>query len=110
MPREVLMCHDETGHVPFEEWLFKILDRRTRARIEARIDRLEDGNFGDVVPVGEGISELRLDFGPGYRIYFGQQGDEIHLIRGGNKSTQVADIAAAKAFWRTHDPENDTVP
>jgi putative addiction module killer protein len=104
------MCHGEDGTILFQEWLFQVLDRKTRARIEARIDRLEDGNFGDVEPIGEGISELRLDFGPGYRIYFGQQGLEIHLIRGGTKRTQSADIAAAKAFWRTHDRKNDSLP
>jgi putative addiction module killer protein len=74
------MCHAEDGTIPFQEWLFHVLDWKTRARLEARIDRLEDGNFGDVEPVGEGVSELRLDFGPGYRIYFGQQALEIHLI------------------------------
>ncbi|WP_198152118.1 type II toxin-antitoxin system RelE/ParE family toxin [Granulicella tundricola] len=88
--------------MPFQEWLFDSLDVRTRARITVRIDRIEDGNFGDVKPVGEGVSELRVDFGPGYRVYFGQKGNEVHLIRGGSKGTQTADIAAAKDFWRKH--------
>ncbi len=79
------------------------LDSIARNRVRARVDRIEDGNFGDVEPVGSGVSELRMDFGPGYRIYFGRKGKEIHLIRGGNKATQVADIAAAKEFWRKHE-------
>jgi putative addiction module killer protein len=66
--------------------------------VRARIDRLEDGDFGDVSPVGAGLSELRLDFGAGYRVYFGQRGNEVHLIRAGSKRTQDADIAAAKEF------------
>jgi putative addiction module killer protein len=72
-PREILVCQDEAGREPFTEWL-NALDLQTRARVRVRIDRLEDGLFGDVEPVGEGVSELRLDFGPGYRVYFGQIG------------------------------------
>ena len=68
-----------------------------------RIDRIEEGNFGDVKSVGEQIFELRLDFGPGYRAYFGQVGDQVHLITGGNKSTQTQDIAAAIRFWGSHE-------
>lgn len=102
IPRVILMCHTEDGKVPFQEWLFHQLDTLARARIAARIDRVEDGNFGDVQPIGEGVSELRIDFGPGYRIYFGQKGNEVHLISGGTKATQPTDIAAAKAFWRKH--------
>ena len=67
-PRDILICQDESGREPFTEWLDS-LDVQTRARVRVRIDRLEDGLFGDVKPIGEGISELRLDFGPGYRVY-----------------------------------------
>jgi putative addiction module killer protein len=102
IPRKILLCHSDDGRVPFKEWLFETLDPVTRARIEARIDRIEDGNFGDVKPIGEGVSELRMDFGPGYRAYFGQKGTEVHLILGGTKDTQEKDIAEAKAFWRKH--------
>lgn len=98
-----MFCHNDKGHAPVEEWLYgQGLPDRVRGRIEARIDRIEDGNFGDVEPVGEGVSELRMDFGPGYRIYFGQKGMEVHLIRAGTKATQDVDIAAAKVFWRKH--------
>lgn len=95
------MCHADDGTVPFEDWL-KGLDGAARARVRARIDRIEDGNFGDVEPIGEGLSELRMHFPPGYRVYFGQKENEVHLIRGGMKGTQVADIKAAKEFWRSH--------
>jgi putative addiction module killer protein len=101
-PREILMCHTDDGRIPIVDWL-NGLDVSARARVRVRIDRLEDGNFGDVEPVGEGVSELKLDFGPGYRVYFGQSGTEIHLIGGGSKATQGRDIESALRFWRTHD-------
>ena len=88
--------------MPLVEWM-SVLDVTTRARIRARIDRIEDGNFGDVKALGGGLFELRLDFGPGYRIYFGKAGDEIHLVRGGDKSSQSSDIAQARKFWSGHD-------
>jgi len=96
------MCHADDGTVPFDEWLNRTLDNKARARVRARIDRIEDGNFGDVEPVGEGVSELKMDFGPGYRAYFGQKGNQVHLISGGTKDTQNADIKNAKVFWRKH--------
>jgi putative addiction module killer protein len=81
----------------FMEWRAGLRDGIARKRIGARIDRLSFGNFGDVKPVGEGVSELRLDFGPGYRIYFVQRGDVlVILLCGGDKSSQVRDIAKAK--------------
>ena len=101
-PREILVCRDETGREPFTEWL-NGLDLQTRARVRVRIDRLEEGLFGDVEPVGEGVSELRMDFGPGYRVYFGQVGLEVHLLLGGSKQSQQKDIRQAKKLWRVHD-------
>ena len=101
-PREILMCHDRDGGVPIVAWL-SALDVMTRARIRVRIDRLEEGNFGDVRPVGEGVSELRIDFGPGYRVYFGQKGVAVHLIGGGSKANQARDIESAIRFWRMHE-------
>jgi len=72
---------------------------RAIARISARIDRLALGNFGDAKPVGEGVSELRVDYGPGYRVYFQQRGNAlILLLCGGDKRTQQADIARAKTL------------
>ena len=82
---------------PFSMWLRSLRDNRARARIAARVRRLAFGAFGDVQPVGEGVSELRLHFGPGYRVYFVQRGQVlIILLCGGDKSTQGRDIATAK--------------
>ena len=76
-------------------------DRVAKTRIDIRIRRLSLGNAGDVRPVGEGVSELRIDYGPGYRIYFVQQGDIfIFLLAGGDKSSQAQDISMAKALLR----------
>ncbi len=83
----------------FSEWLLELRDLRVRARIQARIDRLESGNAGNVRPVGEGISEMRIDHGPGYRVYFIQRGLElIILLAGGDKSSQARDIRKAKTL------------
>ena len=102
LPQEITACHDHNGNVPFEDWL-DALSPKTQAVVMNRIDRVERGLFGDVKPVGEGVSELRIDFGPGYRVYFGQIGNQVHLISGGSKPTQDSDIAAAKKFWNSHD-------
>jgi putative addiction module killer protein len=81
----------------FANWFGDLRDRRARVRIQARIDRMELGNFGDVAPVGEGVSELRIHYGPGYRVYFVQRGPVlVVLLAGGNKATQAADIQNAK--------------
>jgi putative addiction module killer protein len=83
----------------FLAWLRKVRDVRALARIQVRIDRLSLGNPGDVRPVGEGVSELRIDYGPGYRVYFLQRDETyILLLCGGDKSTQNNDIAKAKAL------------
>lgn len=80
----------------FGRWLDDVRDIRARARILVRIERLAAGNAGDVKPVGEGVSELRIDYGPGYRVYFKMCGREmVILLAGGDKSTQVRDIETA---------------
>ena len=88
-----------SGKVPFLEWLNSIKDQSTRLRIRRRLDRLELGNLGDCEPVGEGVSELRLFFGSGYRIYFAEQ-DEVIIILlcGGDKGSQKKDIKTAKIY------------
>jgi len=81
----------------FDKWLRSLKDRKAKARIQARIDRVEMGNFGDVSPVGEGVSELRIFYGPGYRVYFVKQSSVVViLLSGGDKSSQPVDIAKAK--------------
>jgi putative addiction module killer protein len=81
----------------FTAWLAGLRDQRARARILKRLDRAKDGNLGDVASVGEGVSEMRVFYGPGYRVYFVQRGDTvIVLLCGGDKSTQDDDVAMAK--------------
>ena len=85
----------------FADGMGALRDRNTRQRIVVRIARLANGNAGDVKPVGEGVSELRISYGPGYRVYFIQQGQElVILLVGGDKSTQAADIARARSEAR----------
>ena len=85
----------------FVQWLDDLSDFQGRARVQARIERLAAGNPGDVEPVGEGVSELRIHYGPGYRVYFKKRGRElIILLAGGDKSTQVKDIKVAMRLAR----------
>lgn len=83
----------------FDAWLRQLRDRRAALRVIARIDRLASGNYGDVKPIGGGLSEMRIDYGPGYRVYFMRRGLLIViLLCGGDKSTQQQDIKQAKAL------------
>jgi putative addiction module killer protein len=85
----------------FDAWFAGLKDRQAVRRVQVRIDRAEDGNFGDCEPVGEGVSEMRIHYGPGYRVYFVQRGMEIViLLAGGNKSTQAKDIKTALEIAR----------
>jgi putative addiction module killer protein len=85
----------------YSEWFADLRDRTAKVRIDIRVRRLSLGNPGDVKPVGEGVSELRVDHGPGYRVYFIQKADVyIVLLAGGDKSTQEYDIRKAKALAR----------
>jgi len=89
------------GKVPLLEWLNKLKDPISRLRIRRRLDRLELGNLGDCEPVGDGVFELRIFFGPGYRIYFAEQDDTIIiLLCAGDKSSQTKDINLAKNYWQ----------
>jgi putative addiction module killer protein len=84
----------------FRDWLDGLRDAKGRAAIRSRIDRVEEGLFGDHESVGEGVFELRIHFGPGYRVYYGEDGPRIVLLLcGGDKSTQTKDIRRAKELW-----------
>ncbi len=95
---------DQNGNEPFFQWLSNIRDKVTAARIRSRLRRIEEsGNLGDHRSVGDGVFEFRLQFGAGYRIYFGKIGnDTILLLRGGDKGSQRQDIAKAKIDWKTY--------
>ena len=98
---EIQIYRDKNGNEPFEQWLSSIKDNPTWARIDNRLKRVRLGLLGDHRLIGEGVFELRLDFGPGYRIYFGRIGREhILLLTGGDKSSQRRDIAIAKQYWQ----------
>jgi putative addiction module killer protein len=99
-PKKVEIYKTEGGDIPYETWLDGLKDGATRARIEVQIAKIRLGNLGRWKPVGEGVGEIVLDFGPGYRIYFAHLGTVIVLLLlGGDKRTQRKDIAAAKEYW-----------
>ena len=84
-------------------WLDGLRDARNRRRIISRLVRVQQGNYGDVEPIGEGLSELRFFFGAGYRVYFGEDaGNIVVILCGGDKSSQIQDIENAKAYWQEH--------
>ena len=85
----------------YADWLDNLRDLRARARVQVRVERLAAGNAGDAKPVGEGVSELRIDYGPGYRVYFTRRGRNlVILLAGGDKGTQSADIKTALRLAR----------
>ncbi len=97
---EVLEYLTETGKNPFRNWLESLKDRQARARIRVRLNRIRLDNFGDSKSVGRGVSELRIPYGPGYRVYFGRSGNNVViLLCGGDKRTQSKDIALAQEYW-----------
>ena len=97
---EVLEYTTEDGRGPYRDWMANLSDRDARVRVRVRIDRVSLGNFGDWHAVGGGVSELRIPYGPGYRVYFGRHGNQlVILLCGGDKRTQLQDIAMAQAYW-----------
>ena len=99
---EIRYYIDDDGDAPFAEW-FAELEPMATARIARAIARMEQGNFSNTKGVGEGVLEYKIDFGPGYRVYFGRDGDTIViLLTGGTKKRQQRDIDAAKAYWRDY--------
>lgn len=97
---ELLRYQREDGSEPFTEWLTALRDKAAEARIRVRLRRVEAGNFGDCEPVGDGVIELRIHVGAGYRVYFGRHGKSfVILLCGGDKRSQAADIKRAKTLW-----------
>lgn len=102
-PTRVIVFAEKNGNEPFTQWLYDLKDSVGRKRILIRITRLEQGNYGDCEPVGEGVSELRMFFGPGYRVYFGEDEENIVvLLCGGDKGSQQQDIKKAQAYWQEY--------
>ncbi|HQL80465.1 MAG TPA: type II toxin-antitoxin system RelE/ParE family toxin [Verrucomicrobiota bacterium] len=102
-PKSVLVYRTREGRLPFDEWLRDLGDANAVARVLARLGRVRRGSLGDCKPVGEGVSELRVDYGPGYRVYFGQKGQTlVILLCGGNKRTQDRDIRLAQQYWNDY--------
>ena len=98
----VALYEEASGYCPFADW-FARLDARAAAKVRAAIARIENGNFGDVKPVGGGVSERRISFGPGHRLYFGMDGQTlVILLNGGTKHRQYRDIERAKDYWADH--------
>jgi putative addiction module killer protein len=98
--KELLEFVTETGRPPFREWLIALKDVQVRSRIRVRLNRIRLGNLGDCKSVGDGVFEIRMNFGPGYRVYFGHEGQSvIILLCGGDKKSQGKDILLAKRYW-----------
>jgi len=103
MTNTIIEYTDEKGRSPYAQWLGKLKDPRAKAKIIMQVDKMELGLFGDVEPIGEGLSELRIHYGPGYRVYYAKEDRQVYLLLcGGDKSTQSKDIRNAKAYWKDH--------
>jgi len=103
-PFELFYYQTPGGRIPYREWLEAVTDCVSFAAIQSRTDRLKRGLFGDCEPVGESVWELRVDTGPGYRVYYARSGKQVVLLLcGGDKRKQTADIKRAKDFWRDHE-------
>ncbi|MEB3189222.1 MAG: type II toxin-antitoxin system RelE/ParE family toxin [Snowella sp.] len=103
---QIKLLETDEGKIPFQDWYSALRDKATKMRIRRRLDRIELGNFGDTQSVGEGIYELRLHFGSGYRIYFTRvENTIIVLIGGGDKSSQSKDIVQAQTIWKRYKNE-----
>jgi putative addiction module killer protein len=97
---EIRRYHTRESRCPFEEWLDSLRDSKAQIAIERRINRLESGNFGDCKFCRDGVWELRIEMGPGYRVYYARSGQIVVLLLcGGDKSTQDRDIASACRYW-----------
>jgi putative addiction module killer protein len=97
--KELRTYRTKQGQEPFIDWLESLKDRVGRANITNRLNRVVHGHYGDCEPVGDGIYELRVHYGSGYRVYFSEQNETILLLLAGSKRTQTKDIKKAKQFW-----------
>lgn len=107
---EVRLYQTADRKVPLKHWLSGLRDDQARARIISRLDRLRGGLTGDWKSVGAGVYELRIDHGPGYRVYFGLEGKTLLLLCGGDKRTQTSDIEKAHGYWKDHKARSSLKP
>jgi putative addiction module killer protein len=111
MQRTIVIYERPSGKNPFLDWLLGLKDRKVRAIIRARLNRIELGNLGDCKSVGDGVFEFRISYGPGYRVYFGKVGEVIVVLRcGGDKGTQRRDIENAKNLWKEYKDGTKKLP
>jgi putative addiction module killer protein len=103
VPKKLLEYVDADGRNPFREWLNRLKDRKAQVAIDARLTRVRMGNLGLCRSVGKGVFELKVDLGPGYRVYFGEAGSTlVILLLGGDKRTQSSDIKQAQKYWEDY--------
>ena len=101
---QVLHYYTADGRIPYQDWLDTVADPVGYSAIQVRTDRLERGLFGDHKPVGDGVWELRVNHGPGYRVYYARAGKQVVILFcGGSKRSQKADIKSAKTYWRDYE-------
>ena len=106
--KELIVYQTEDGKEPFTRWRKNLKDKVMVARVDRRLDRVKEGHYGDYKAVGEGVYELRFFFGPGYRVYFAEDGDTLVLLLcGGDKGSQDRDISAAQAYWQDYQQDSD---
>lgn len=102
-PKEIRIYQTIEGNAPFTQWLDSLRDLKAQSKIRIRLARVEQGNLGNYRSVGKGVCELKIDYGSGYRVYFGQLGSTIVvLLCGGDKSTQEKDIFTAQDYWEDY--------
>ena len=99
---EIEFFEDYDGKEPFTEWFKSLKDAMARIKLRQKLDRMAKGNFGDVEPVGKGVSESKIDYGPGYRIYFVDLKKKILILHGGDKRTQAKDIKKSHEYYKEY--------
>jgi putative addiction module killer protein len=106
---QILDYVTKDGRDPLNEWIAHVSDRQARARVLLRIQRMSAGNFGDCKPLTDGVWELRIDYGPGYHVYYARAGKSLLLLLvGGDKRSQQADIATAVSYWKDWNRRNES--
>lgn len=108
LEKRIIIYERSDGVLPFVEWIRNLRDIRGKQKVEARIDRVRLGNMGDHRSVGEGVQEMRIHYGPGYRVYLGEEGNTfVILLSGGDKGSQDEDIKKAKEYWKDYKEEKE---